>query len=111
MLKFIKQAFVGLLSFSGSLACATKISGCSKCISLNIELCLSKTSPTELNPNELHHYQFIVSLDRSNGSCDAFDDLASRICVPNKTKDVNLNIFNMITGWIKWIKSFNNCKL
>ena len=41
----------------------------------NIELCLTETSPTELDPNELHHYRFIASLDRSNGSCDAFDDL------------------------------------
>ena len=75
MVKFIKQAFVGLLSVSGSLACATQISDCSKCIFLNIELCLTETSPTELDPNELHHYRFIASLDRSNGSCDAFDDL------------------------------------
>ena len=26
------------------------------------------------------------------------DDLSSRICVPNKTKDEQLNVFNMITG-------------
>ena len=31
---------------------------------------------------------------RYNGSCNTFDDLPSRICVPNKTEDVNLNELN-----------------
>ena len=39
----------------------------------------------------------MVSLDRFNGSCNALDDLSSGMCVPNKTEDVNLNVFNMIT--------------
>ena len=37
------------------------------------------------------------SLDRYNGSCKTIDDVLSRICVPNKTNDVDLNVFNMIT--------------
>ena len=40
----------------------------------------------------------MISLDRCGGSCNALDDLLSRICVPKKTEYVNLNIFNMITG-------------
>ena len=39
----------------------------------------------------------MFSLDRCNGSCDTLDDLPSTICVPSKTKDVNLNVFIMIT--------------
>ena len=39
----------------------------------------------------------MVSLDRSNGSYDFFDDLTTRICVPNKIEGASLNIFNMIT--------------
>ena len=35
----------------------------------------------------------MVSLDRINGSCHT----SGRICVPNKTEDVNLSVFNMIT--------------
>ena len=37
------------------------------------------------------------SLDRYNGSCKTIDDVLSRRCVPNKTNDVDLNVFNMIT--------------
>ena len=32
-------------------------------------------------------------LDKCNESCIIFDDLSSRICAVNKTKDVNLNVF------------------
>ena len=38
----------------------------------------------------------MVSLDRCNGSCKTLDDISSGICVPNKTEDVNLSVFNII---------------
>ena len=31
-------------------------------------------------------------------SCDTLYDQSNRICVPNKKEDLNLGIFNMITG-------------
>ena len=40
----------------------------------------------DLNPIELNHYSFMTSLDKPNGSC-----------VLNKTKDINIKVFNMIT--------------
>ena len=39
----------------------------------------------------------MVNLHRRDESCNTLHNLASRICLPNKTEDVNLNIFNMIT--------------
>ena len=39
----------------------------------------------------------MVSLDRCNGKSNTFYYLSSRICVLNKTDDVNLNVFSMIT--------------
>ena len=51
MFKFIKQTFIALLSFSGSLT--------TKCLSLNYEPCIAR--PTiDLNPNALHHYPFMI---------------------------------------------------
>ena len=35
-------------------------------------------------------------VDRSTGSCNTHDDLSNRVCVPNKTKHLNLHVFNMI---------------
>ena len=39
----------------------------------------------------------MVNLDRCNVSCNTFDDPSGRICVPNKTENINANVFNMIT--------------
>ena len=39
----------------------------------------------------------MVNLERCNGSCITLDDPSCKICIPNKTEDHNLNVFNMIT--------------
>ena len=38
-----------------------------------------------------------VKLDRYDGSCNTLNDLHNKVCVLNKTKDLNLSMFNMIT--------------
>ena len=45
-----------------------------------------------------HYYPFTVKLDRCVGSCNTLNDLSNKVCVPNKTEDLNLSMFNMITG-------------
>ena len=86
MFGFIKQAFIVLLSFSRSLA--------TKYISLNNEPCLARPTLIDLNSDELSrglfHYSFMISLGRVGGSCNTLDDLSNRICLPNKTEDMNL---------------------
>ena len=47
---------------------------------------------------EFHYYPFAVKLDRCVGSCNTLNDLSNKVCVPNKTEDLNLSVFNMITG-------------
>ena len=55
-----------------------------------------------LHPNEysqeFHHYPFAVKLDRCVGSFNTLNELSNKVCVPNKTEEFNLSIFNMITG-------------
>ena len=55
-----------------------------------------------LHPNEysqeLRCYPFTVNQSRCVGICNILDDLSSRVCVPNETKDSNLHVFNMVTG-------------
>ena len=41
---------------------------------------------------------FSVKLDKCVGSCNTINDLSNKVCVPNKTEDLNLSIFNLITG-------------
>ena len=40
----------------------------------------------------------MVDLDRCVGSCNTLNDLSNKVCVPNKTEDLNLSVFSMITG-------------
>ena len=63
---------------------------------------MTQTILINLRPNEfaqgLHYYLFAVNLDICVGSCNTLYDLSNRVYVPNKTEDINLKVFNMITG-------------
>ena len=82
--------FTVLLSFRGSLA--------TKFMALNNEPCMTRPTVVDLNPVELKYYSFMISLDKSSGSCNSVDDLSTKICILIKTKDVNVKVFNMITN-------------
>ena len=70
-----------LLSFSRSLA--------TKCMFLNNE---------QIDLKNYKRDCITVSLNKCDGNCNTFNDLSDRVCVPNKTDDVDLNVFNMITS-------------
>ena len=48
--------------------------------------------------HKFHYYPFVVKLDKCVGSWNTLNDLSEKTCVPNKTEDLSLNMFNMITG-------------
>ena len=64
-----------------------------KCLSLNRQLCVIRIILIDLSSDEynqgLHHYQFVVSIDRCNPSCNTFDDPSGRIVAPIKAQNVN----------------------
>ena len=62
MFSLIKQVFTVLLSFSSSLAI--------KCVSLNDEPCVIRSTLNDLNPVEVKYYPFMISLGKCNGSCN-----------------------------------------
>ena len=49
------------------------------------------------NSKELH-YPLAVNLDKSVKSCKTLNDLSNKVCVSNKTEDLNLIVSNMIIG-------------
>ena len=57
-----------------------------------INLCFKEYS------QEFHLFPFLVKLDRCVGSFNTLNDLSHKVCVPNKIGDLNLIVFNMITG-------------
>ena len=96
MFGLIKKIFIGLLTGIGNRSNHTK------CISWSNQKCM--TQPTLINlysneySQEFHYYPFAVKLDRCVGSCNTLNDLSNKVCIPNKTEDLNLSVFNMITG-------------
>ena len=73
-----------------------------KYVSLIKQKCETQPTLINLHPNEYSHefhcYPFSVKLDRCFGSCNTLNDLFSKVWIPNKTEDLNLSVFNMITG-------------
>ena len=59
---------------------------------------MTRSTLNDLNPVELNCYTFMISLNKCSRSSNAIDDLSTKICVPCKTKEVNVKIFNMITN-------------
>ena len=72
-----------------------------KCVSLSNQKCMTKPTLINLHPNkyiqEFHYYPVMVKLGRCVGSYNALNDVFNKVCIPNKTEDLNLSVFNMIT--------------
>ena len=68
-------------------------------MSLSNQKCEFQPTPINLHPNgysrESHCYPFAVELDRCAGSFNTLNDLSLRVCVSNKTENLNLSMFNM----------------
>ena len=52
--------------------------------------------------NTVKNYTTIHELDRCVGSSNTLNDFYNKLCVPNKTEDLNIHVFNMITGINEW---------
>ena len=106
MFILIKKMFIRLLTG------LVNASNQTKCVSLSNQKCEIQRTLIKLHPNEysqeLHQYPFAVKLDRCFGSCNTLNDLSNKVCVPNKTKDLNLSIFNIITV-INYSKTLTKC--
>ena len=70
-------------------------------MSLSNQKCMIHPTHINLHPNEysqeFHDYPFVVKLDRCVGRCNTLNDLSNKVFVPNKTEDLNLSVFSMIS--------------
>ena len=110
MFGLIKKIFIGLLTDLVNAPNHTK------CVSLSNQKCMTQPTLINLHPNEnsqeLHYYPFPIKLDGCVGSYNTLNDLFDKVCVPNRKENLNLNVFNMITG-INETKAFTkhiSCK-
>ena len=88
--------------FMGSLISIANACNHTKCVSSSNQKCMIQPTFINLHPNEysqeFHYCLFTVKLNKCVGSCNTLNDLSNKVCVPNKTEDLNLNVSNMITG-------------
>ena len=47
---------------------------------------------------ECHYYTFAVTVDKWVESCNILNDWINNLCLPNNTENLNVNVFNMVTG-------------
>ena len=59
--------------------------------------CQTRTILVDMNSNETLFYPFTVSVTFKCGeSCNTIDDPYAQVCVPNKVKNMNLKVFNLM---------------
>ena len=96
MFGLIKKMFIIILTS------IVNASNHTKCVSIGNQKCMTQPTIANLHPNEysqeFHYYPFEVKLDRCVGSCNTLNYLCNKVCVPNKTEELILSVFNMITG-------------
>ena len=96
MFGLFKKIFMGLLIN------IVNASNHTKCLSLNNQKCEIQITFINLHLNEyiqeFHYYPFRVKLDKCIGSCNTLNDLSNKVCVLDKAEDLNLDLFNTITG-------------
>ena len=82
------------------LTCIVRASNHTKCISLSNQKCITQPTLINFHPNEysqeFHYDAIAVKLDRCVGSCNTLTNFSNTVCVPKKTEDLNLSVFNMI---------------
>ena len=87
-----------------------------KCVFLSNQKCMVQPTLINLYPNEysqeLHYYPSAAKLDRCVESCSTLNDLSNKLCVPYKTEDLNLSVFNIITriNESKTLKNYILCE-
>ena len=85
-------------------------------ISLSNQKCKIQPTLINLHPNEyshpFHYEPLLVKSDKCFGSCNTINNLSNKVCVSNKTEDLNLSVFNMMAGIneSKTLTKYISCK-
>ena len=72
-----------------------------KCTSLNNHPCQDRPILFSINSYETLFHSFTVTINKYSGSCNAIDDTYAPVCVANKIKNINVEVFNVKAKWSK----------
>ena len=65
-----------------------------------------------INSDKTLFYWFTISVNKCGGSCNTIHDPYSRVCIPNKVKNMNLKVFNLVSGVneTRFIVQYKSCE-
>ena len=102
MFGFIKQMFFRLLrvctmkGFGESLVSNSK--GPIKYVSLDNQSYQARPKLVHINSNQTFFYPFAANVNKCGRNCNNIDDPYGPVCVTNKVKNINLKVFNLLSG-------------
>ena len=108
MFRFIKQIFTSVMMFFGSLSCENAL----ECISIKNEECKVRPEIINTNSNNPIFFSFSIKINKCGSNCNKINDPYARICVPGALKNLNVKVFNIISGTneTRHIKWHETCK-
>ena len=97
MFRLIKRMFIGSLT-----SLVYNYFSHTECVSLSNKKYGIQSAFINLQPNKyskkFHYYPFTLKLEKCVKSCNTLNNLSNKVCAHNKTEDLNLRMFNIITG-------------
>ena len=67
------------------------------CISMSNQPCKARLEMINVNSNNPIFYPFSIKTNKCSGNCNNINDPYTKICVPDVVKDLNINIFNLMS--------------
>ena len=90
---FIKKIFfIGLTILSGF----TNVNSLS-CISMSNQPCKARPEIINVGSNDPVFYPFSIKTSKCSGNCNNINDPYAKICVSDVVKDLNINLFNLMS--------------
>ena len=77
---------------------------------MNNQECTVRPEIININNNEPTFYPYSIKVDKCNCSCNNINDPYSKFSVPNVVKNINVKVFNLMSGTnetrhIKWLET------
>ena len=69
-----------------------------KCLTLNNQPCQTRPNPVNINSDETLFYLFTAAVNKCGESYKTINDPHAEVCVPKKVKNMNVKIFDLMSG-------------
>ena len=67
------------------------------CVLMKNRECKVRPEIISINSNNSMFYPFSVKINKCSSNCNNINDPYPRICVPDVTKDLNVEVFNLLS--------------